>query len=45
VKNKRKGDGYKMAIECDNYHLCHGGKDYPRIKKWREKMMNLTRCH
>jgi len=33
VKNKRKGDGYKMAIECDNYHLCHGGKDYPRIKK------------
>jgi hypothetical protein len=32
VRNKRKRDGHKTTIECDNCRLCGGGKDNPRIK-------------
>jgi hypothetical protein len=32
VRNKRKREGYKTTIECDNCCLCDGGKDNPRKK-------------
>jgi hypothetical protein len=33
VRKKRKREGHKTTIECDNCCLCDGGKDNPRIKK------------